>query len=128
MNGSRVPALELLRVNVIVRRAQAQLSQSELAVLAGISRPTISRIERAAGDIGLAVVQRLADALGTTVAELFASPDTHPVDKVELARRAGVATSDRIDARTLLAAIDEAAEEPRALRRYSRAGRPPLSR
>src|ERR1700730_1696469 len=87
-NPSRAPALEALRVNVIVGRAQARLPQEQLAERAGISRPTVSRLERAAGDVGVEVVQRIADALGKTVADLFVPAGPDRVDDDELARRA----------------------------------------
>ena len=126
---ARAPAraLEALRVNVIVGRAKAQLSQQELADRAGVSRPTISRIERAAGDVGVDVVQRVADALRTSVAELFVSVDSARVGDAELARRAAAPANDFVDARTLLAALDEA-EAPAEPERYSRAGRPRVAR
>ena len=45
-SSARAPAREVLRVNVIVGRARARLSQEELADRAGISRPTLSRRTR----------------------------------------------------------------------------------
>ena len=67
--AARLSALESLRINVIVERARARLSQSELAKKAGVSRQTISRIERASSDVGLAVIERIATALGTSPPE-----------------------------------------------------------
>jgi transcriptional regulator with XRE-family HTH domain len=128
-NHARAPALEALRVNVIVGRAKACLSQDQLAERAGVSRPTISRLERAAGDVGIEVVQRIADALGTTVAELFVPASTDRVAEDELARRASAGDEEFIDAKALLAAVDEAADRPALpIERYSRAGRPPVAR
>jgi transcriptional regulator with XRE-family HTH domain len=119
-------ALELLRVNLIVERARARLSQTELAERAGVARPTISRIERAVGDVGIEVVQRIATALGITVASLFEPVDMEPADDDEIARRAAAPRSEYGDVRDLLAALDESAaaaisSEPRE--RYSKAGR-----
>ncbi len=122
----RAPALEALRVNVIVERARARLSQEDLARRSGVARPTISRIERGVGDVGIEVVQRLADALGVTVAELFAPVGRSSVDDAELERRAGADDDAFLDARVFLDAVDEAAERP--TQRYSRAGRPPVVR
>ena len=122
---ARTPALEVLRANIIFGRAWAQLSQEALAERAGISRPTISRIERGIGDVGIEVVQRIADALGVPVHELFISPSAGPVTDDELARRAADPASEYVHARAVLAAIDEAA---RPVERYSRAGRPPMAR
>lgn len=123
-------ALEALRVNTIVGRAKARLSQAELAERSGVSRPTISRIERAAGDIGIEVVERIADALGVTVASLFVPARTERVDEDEIARRAADADGEFVDARTLIAAIDEAAGRPAPveIERFSRAGRPRVAR
>ena len=101
--STRAPALEALRVNVIIGRARSRLSQTELAERAGVSRPTISRIERASGDVGIDVIQRIADALGVAVADLFISANAVSVDEDEL-------LGDR------------------SIERYSQAGRPPMAR
>ena len=126
---ARPSALEALRVNVIVGRARARFSQSELAKRAGLSRPTISRLERAASDIGVDAIQRIADALGTTVSNLFlAASDDHPGDD-ELALRAQADDDSFIDADALLEAIDESAGRPcEVTERYSKAGRPAVVR
>lgn len=138
LHPPRAPAraLEDLRVNVIVERARARLSQTDLAERAGVARPTISRIERAVGDVGIEVVQRIADALGVTVASLFVPPSTAQVDDDELARRAAAPASEYGNLRDLLTAIDESAaadiEEHESVppdravdppARYSKAGR-----
>lgn len=126
---ARSPALEALRVSVIVGRARARLSQSDLARLAGLSRPTISRLERAAGDIGIEAIQRIADALGSTVSDLFlATTEDDPTDD-ELALRELASDDSFIDADALLQAIDESAARPtQVIERYSKAGRPALGR
>jgi transcriptional regulator with XRE-family HTH domain len=125
MRGS--PAREALRGNIIVGRARLRLSQEALAQRAGVSRPTISRIERgAAADIGIDVVERLAGALGVSVAELFTPRRDARADDAELARRAAASDDEFVDAGVLLEAIDEATA--REIERYSRAGRPPLAR
>jgi transcriptional regulator with XRE-family HTH domain len=113
-------AVEILRVNVIVGRAKAKLSQEQLAKRSGVSRPTISRIERAVGDVGIEVVERIAHTLGTSIGQLFVPARESPVDDSEIARRMADPESEFIDARDFLAALDEAAEPER----YSRAGRP----
>jgi len=124
-NSARGTALEALRVNVIVGRAKARLSQAELAQRANVSRQTISRIERAATDVGIEVVERIANALGATIADLFVPVGTERVDDGELARRAATPREDYVDARALLAAVDEAAGRTtgREIERFSRAGR-----
>ena len=129
-NPRASPALEALRVNVIVGRAKARLSQEALAERAGISRPTVSRIERGiADDVGLDVIQRIADALGYAVSDLFVLPSLSRLDDAELARRAAASDDEFVEASDVLDAVDEAAgTEPSAIRRYSRAGRPPVRR
>ena len=129
LTRARPPALEALRVNVIVGRARARLSQSELAKRAGLSRPTISRLERTVGDIGIEAIQRIAVALGTTVSDLFlAASDNYPSDD-ELALRAQAGDASFVDADALLKAIDESAGRPtQVTQRYSKAGRPAVVR
>jgi transcriptional regulator with XRE-family HTH domain len=124
-SSARGTALEALRVNVVVGRAKARLSKAELAHRANVSRQTISRIERAATDVGVEVVERIANALGTTIADLFVPVSTERVDDRELARRAATPRESYVDARALLAAVDEAAGRVtgRELERFSRAGR-----
>lgn len=122
-NRCRNSAMEALRVNLIVGRARAKLSQTELAERSGVSRPTISRIERCdTDDVGIDTVHRLADALATTVSELFVPASATAVGDDELARRANAADSAFIPAADLFDAVAEAASED--LPRYSRAGRP----
>lgn len=122
---ARAPAKETLKFNVIFRRAQAEISQAELAERSGVSRAWISRIESGTADVGIDVVERIANALNVSVAELFTEvlEDDGDVDDDELARRAAAPRSELVDARALLDAIDEAAGRPN--RRYSRRGRPP---
>ncbi len=123
----RVSALESLRINVIVERARARISQGELAERAGISRQTVSRIERASTDVGLSVVERIASALGTTVTVLVEPYVPDNPDEAELARRINAPTEEFIDAEAFIATMDEAHGIGRSVRRFSRAGRPPLS-
>ena len=124
------PAVEALSVNVVVARAFARLSQAQLAERAGISRPTLSKIERGvAPDVSIGIIQRIADALGTSVADLLVPPPD--MDRVEsdeeIAHRMATATAaDFVDVDVLLAAIDEADAVPH--KRYSNAGRPRLAR
>jgi transcriptional regulator with XRE-family HTH domain len=124
------PAVEALRVNVVVERAIARLSQAQLAERAGISRPTLSKIERGvAPDVSIGIIQRIADALGRSVADLLVPPPDmdHVESDEEIAHRMATATAaDFVDVDVLLAAIDEADAVPR--KRYSNAGRPRLAR
>jgi putative transcriptional regulator len=60
-----VPSLRIARV-------AADLTQAELAELAGVTRQTIGALE-AGGSPRMNTAQALADALGVPVAELFPS-------------------------------------------------------
>jgi transcriptional regulator with XRE-family HTH domain len=82
-----VSSLETLCVNIILRRAREHVSQAELAERSGVSLPTISRIERALTGLSVGVVERLASALGTTVADLL-TPNDMDADDEEIIRRA----------------------------------------
>ncbi len=123
---TRPSAMEALRVNLIVARARAKISQAELAAKASVSRPTISRIERGTTHVSVDTVQRLADALKTSVSELVLSRGVDRPDEAELIRRASAPRSEFIEADALMAAFDEAAGHP--VQRYSKAGRPTMAR
>ena len=58
--------------NLRRRREAKGLSQEKFAFEAQIHRTYISDIERGARNPTIAIVQRLADALGVTVSELLA--------------------------------------------------------
>jgi XRE family transcriptional regulator, regulator of sulfur utilization len=62
------------RVGARVRaeRAKRHLTQQRLAELTGIKRPNIARLERGTHATSLATLERVAAALGVTVAELIA--------------------------------------------------------
>ncbi|MGH7737783.1 MAG: helix-turn-helix transcriptional regulator [Candidatus Tyrphobacter sp.] len=108
---------EALRINLVVLRARAGLSQAALAKRSGVSRAIISELEQGRGDVRLTTLARVAQALGATVNELLEPWHPHPPTEDELARRAR--EDDFIDAEALLGAIDESAAVPR----YSRRGR-----
>ncbi len=122
---SRAP--HILATNVVVLRARHRFSQVGLAERAGVSRVTISRIERGEGDPKLAILERIAAAFGVGLGELFAwDGDDIDVDGAELARRAADPNEGAVEAWSLLAAIDEAAgHDPE---RYSTRGRPRMAR
>jgi transcriptional regulator with XRE-family HTH domain len=80
--AARAPSSETIRVNIIVGRVRARLSQEHLAERSGVGRATISRIERgAANDIGVKTLERLASALGVRIARHGSWPS------VQVARR-----------------------------------------
>lgn len=112
------PAMEVLRRNVVLKRAQRGLSQVELAKRASVARQTISKVESGEGDVTVGVLEKLARVLRCDVRDLFECRTT-AADDAELQRRAKAPASDFVDAGALLDAIDEANEV-----RYSRAGRP----
>jgi transcriptional regulator with XRE-family HTH domain len=65
------PHLAVLGENVRRRRLDCKLSQKLLAGRSGLHRTYISDVERAARNISLASLLRLATALETTISELM---------------------------------------------------------
>lgn len=61
----------VLGANVARLRKEQALSKKALALLCGMSRPYLDIIESGESDARLSCVQRLADALCVTPAELF---------------------------------------------------------
>ncbi|HEY9180759.1 MAG TPA: helix-turn-helix domain-containing protein [Candidatus Baltobacteraceae bacterium] len=110
--------MDVLRRNVVFKRAQRGLSQVELAKRASVARQTISKVESGEGDVTVGVLEKLARVLRCEVRELFECRSA-AADDIELERRAKAAASDFVNADRLLDAIDEANEI-----RYSHAGRP----
>ncbi len=74
------PSPELRALGDAIRhlRRQRELSQEALAYAADIHPKHLSEIERANKDPRSTTVVRLADALGVTVAELYAGQDGKP--------------------------------------------------
>jgi transcriptional regulator with XRE-family HTH domain len=125
---SSVALARELSVNAVILRARVGLSQAALCERAGISRDTLSRIERGEADPTLSVLGKLASALGVEVVELFSSEhmvDVEDTDDDELLLRAARGREGNVKARALLAAIDEAAGF--SPERYSQAGRPRMA-
>jgi transcriptional regulator with XRE-family HTH domain len=122
----RSPSTELLGVNLVFERARAGLSQTALAKAAGVTRQTISEIERAATNPTIDVLDKIVSALGISMDRLFVQHVSGLVDDEELARRRASGRDDTVDARTLLDGVNETAG--RSPRRYSPAGRPRLAR
>lgn len=124
--AARPTSRELLSGNLIFERARAELSQAALAEAAGVTRQTISEIERASANATIDVLDKIVGALGIPLERLFVEHISGLVDDAELARRRATGREDTVDARVLLDAIDEAAGRP--TRRYSAAGRPRVGR
>ena len=132
MNGNgaetaRTSAIETLALNVIVGRARARLSQSDLAERTGLSRATISNIENTVGDVSLRTIEALANAFECTVSALLdgTNDDGRPETDAEINRRRETSSpEDFVDALDVLKAATEAADS----RRYSNAGRRRMAR
>jgi len=116
---------QLLSGNLIFERARAGLSQSGLAEAAGLSRQTISEIERGATNPSLEIIDRIAAALQISIDRLFARHQSGLVDDEELARRRASGREETVSAFEALDAMEEAAGRPR---RFSNAGRPRVGR
>ena len=110
-------AMEALGGNVVLKRAENRMSQTDLASRARVARQTISKIESGRGNVTVEVLEKIAAVLRCGVDELFRS-EAATVDDAELRRRAKART-EFVSARALLNAIGDANEV-----RYSRAGRP----
>lgn len=69
------------------KRERAALSQEALAEKAGLHRNYVGMLERAQGMPTLAVVEKLASALGTTMAKLVGEVERAKVSGVEEAKK-----------------------------------------
>lgn len=65
-------AREVLSITTRQYRQELGLSQEQLAELSGLHRTYISSIERGARNVGVDNIERIARALGRSVADLFA--------------------------------------------------------
>lgn len=66
-------ARELLASNLVRLRVQRGFSQEDLAHEAGLHRTFVAHVERRARNISLDNIEKLASALGVTVANLLDS-------------------------------------------------------
>lgn len=57
--------------NVTRLRKQAKLTKQKFALMVGVGRPFLNRIESGTGDPRLSIIRRLADALETTPQDLL---------------------------------------------------------
>jgi transcriptional regulator with XRE-family HTH domain len=110
-------ARDALRLNVVFLRAQKRLSQIALAKRAGISRTIISAVENGEGNITLDVLEKIASAFETGVADLLTEQVKPGASDDDIARRAQDGPEAYVDADDFLAALDERAG------RYSKRGR-----
>lgn len=68
----------VLGQNVARLRTQAKIRKKTFALMVGIGRPQLDRIERGEADVRLSVIVKMADALETSPQELLSprpSPD-----------------------------------------------------
>jgi transcriptional regulator with XRE-family HTH domain len=115
--------------NIVLSRARARMSQHTLAQRAGVTRATISNIERASGSAQVGTIFRIASALNTTAAALLSDPELPNESDDDLDQLAARESERAIDTHDLLAAVNEAyGEADVVFPRYSRAGRPRLRR
>jgi transcriptional regulator with XRE-family HTH domain len=63
------------------KRAAAELSQEALSAAAGLHRTYVGLLERGLRMPSILVAKRVAEALGTTMAELLAEVDREPPGK-----------------------------------------------
>jgi len=73
-----VAVLSALASTVRARRAESGLTLRALAQLAGVSERFLVQLESGEGNISVARLYDLADALGTSPADLLASPEAQP--------------------------------------------------
>lgn len=102
---------EILNGNLIFERARARLSQAAPAQASGVTRQTISEIERGVANPTLDVIDRIASALGLGIGadRLFVYRRPGLVHDDELERRRAEGPEESVDAWDALAAIEEAA-------------------
>ena len=79
--------LEILAEEVRTHRRQRDLSLESLALLSGVSRSMISKIERAEAAPSTTVLSRLAEALGVTFSRLMAPATEREVLLIPAARQ-----------------------------------------
>jgi transcriptional regulator with XRE-family HTH domain len=70
---SRDPVLLALGAAIRKRRLKSNISQEQLAALAELDRSYVGQVERGENSVALHPLIRIANALNTTAAELFAN-------------------------------------------------------
>ncbi|WP_340527052.1 helix-turn-helix transcriptional regulator [Cupriavidus necator] len=77
----QLSARELLALNIRRLRAAYEWTQEDLAWQADMDRSFLAHVERAARNLSIDVIERLAHALEVPIAELFRVPDVIPPPK-----------------------------------------------
>ena len=72
----------ILGRNVTRLRKQAKITKQKFALMVGVGRPFLNRIENGIADPRLSVILRLADALETTPQELLTNPGEPPTQSM----------------------------------------------
>ena len=80
-------ARELVAWNMRRLRVAAGLSQEHLANAAGVDRTYVSRLERKMENPSIGVLEKISEALGVHISEMFAEPD--PNEKAPKPLKAG---------------------------------------
>lgn len=78
MPGHAPLALEeavILATNVQRLRLDEGLNKSKFSLVAGITRPTLNKIESGFSDPSLSMVKKVADALGVSMIDLLTPPE-----------------------------------------------------
>jgi len=65
---------ELVAWNMRRLRVDSKVSQEKLSELAGVDRTYVSRLERMMENPSIGILDKIATALGVSIAELFAPP------------------------------------------------------
>jgi transcriptional regulator with XRE-family HTH domain len=68
-------------------RESRNLTQKELALLAGVSQPTIAHIEKNTKDPSVATLDKIAQALDIHIGTLFTTNDVFVFDLIRLRRK-----------------------------------------
>lgn len=106
---------------VLRRRKTLGLSQTDLAKQAELSRNYISLIERGeAGNISISVLERLAEALGTTSAELTGQSQQGNIVIPPALREFGLAKGLSFKTVNWLAQMPRRGPEPRTVEEWER--------
>jgi transcriptional regulator with XRE-family HTH domain len=107
---------EALRTNLVVTRAQRELSQAALAKAAGVSRQVVSDVERGVANVTFDTIERLAKALRVTPFVLVEPlRDNNEAGDDELAER--LASHEFVSAKALDRALKEVAKTRKGIPR-----------
>lgn len=81
MSGAdgQTPFKRALGLRIAQLRAERGMSQRKLALVLGMDRVTLNRIEQGRGNPTLDTLQRIADGLDVPIEELFTGSDSLPV-------------------------------------------------